>query len=76
MGIPREPGELWGIPAELTDVGRQSDFFAELVNKLSWAVGSTYRVGYKSPKQPLRAEMIKMATRIIMSEGYGKHLEK
>jgi len=73
---PKEPEGLLGIPPELTQVALQTDVFKELVNKLSWALGSSYRRSYANSKTRPRQLAIKIATRLILQEGYPQHIQK
>ena len=59
-----------GIPVSHTDPKLQSDVFAELVNKFSWAVGSTYRRTYNGKRSLVRNVAIKMASDFIRDQGY------
>lgn len=73
---PTDPEGLLGVPAELTQVALQTDVFKELVNKLSWALGSTYRRSYANNRQRARQIAIKIATRLIDQEGYPQQIQK
>lgn len=73
---PTDQEELLGIPAGSTQVALQTDMFKELVNKLSWAIGSTYRRSYANNRQRTRQLSIKIATRLIDQEGYPQQIQK
>lgn len=42
-----------------------ADHFKELVNKIAWAIGSTYGVPYDDPRQSPRLEAIEIALGVI-----------
>lgn len=65
-----------GIPASETVPSQQTEFFKELVNKLSWALGTSYRVSYNRPREEPRATALSMATAVLADFGYGAHLRK
>ena len=65
-----EDPEWLGVPAALTQAALQTDAFKELVNKLSWALGSTYRTPYSGVRHPTRRLAIKMASYLVQSQGY------
>ena len=70
------PDDTLGIPAQYTVPGDQSDCFKELVNKLAWAIGSTYRKPYRGRKSLVREEAIKVATSLIGRQGYPESIKK
>jgi len=59
-----------GIPAELTQAALQTETFKEIVNKLAWAVGSTYRQPYRNPRAGARLVAITLAQQVLEVEGY------
>ena len=65
-----------GIPAASTHALSQSHAWAELVNKLSWAIGSTYRVPYRNPRTGARLTALSMAQVLLQDHGYPAHLVK
>jgi len=71
--IPTEP---LGIPPQDTVSKLQTDAFQELVNKLAWVIGSTYRVPYSSNKTRARSQAIKFATALLRSDGYPEKIAK
>ena len=64
-----------GIPSTNVPPLLQTDGFKELVNKLAWAMGSTYRVPYANSRTPARALAIRVASHLIDTQGYPAHLE-
>jgi len=65
-----------GIPPAATQPLMQTDAFKELVNKLSWALGSTYRKQYGQKRSPVRLVAQQMATSVMVVHGYPAHLAK
>lgn len=59
-----------GIPPQDTHPALQTDIFKELINKLAWALGSTYRQQYRNKTAPARVYALRMATRVIRDHGY------
>lgn len=64
-----------GIEASETHIKLQSAAWAELVNKLAWAIGSTYRVPYKNPKAGVRVSALSLAHVVLNDHGYPSHLK-
>jgi len=65
-----------GVAAYLTNPAQQSDAFKELVNKLAWAVGSTYRVQYGNTRSNTRQIAVTLAKLLITDQGYPGHIQK
>jgi len=65
-----------GIPAEYSDIRLQASAYAELVNKLAWALGSAYRVGYNRPKDDPRRTALAMARTFVADHGWPKYIQK
>jgi len=65
-----------GVPAHETNPAEQSDAFKELVNKLAWALGSTYRVQYGHVRTNCRKVAIEMAKIVVSDHGYPAHIQK
>lgn len=64
------PGERLGIPVTESQPLLQSDCFKELVNKLAWAIGSTYEARYNNVRTPARQLAIAMAQVLVRRQGY------
>jgi len=64
-----------GIPVDDTHAPLQTDFFKELVNKIAWALGTSYRVSYSSSRAEPRATAIVLANDVLARLGYGAHLK-
>jgi len=69
-------GEGMGIPTSETQPSLQTEAFKELVNKLSWAIGSTFRSSYSSPKSPARELAVRVAKRIMELHGYPRTIAR
>lgn len=75
-GEPQRSPETLGIPAASTFPSLQSDAFKELINKLAWALGSTYRTRYSGTRSPTRVCALKMAQEVMRDQGYPRHIAK
>lgn len=65
-----------GIPALETHSLSQSHAWSELVNKLAWAIGSTYRVSYRNPRGGARLSALSLAGDVLKDHGYPGYLKK
>ncbi len=65
-----------GIPGEESVPRLQPAAFAELVNKLAWALGSAYRVPYQRHSRDPRRFAINMAREFVKEHGWPKHTQK
>lgn len=65
-----------GIPSNETLPALQSNAWVELVNKIAWALGSTYRVPYNRPRGEPRRTAIALAHEVLASHGYPSYLKK
>ncbi len=65
-----------GIPAADTVPALQQDAFLELVNKLAWVLGSTYRAQYSNKGTVARRCAIQLATTIRVAHGYPSKIAK
>jgi len=70
-----ESGPL-GIAPNSSDQQGQSDVFKELVNKLSWALGSVYRLPYSSSRNDVRVKAVGLASMVLHHEGYPVNISK
>lgn len=71
-----EAGEPLGVPAVDTVSVLQQDMYKELINKLAWAVGSTYRRAYSRVSAPARVRAIEMARAMIKEHGWPDRIRK
>lgn len=65
-----------GIPAYSTQPALQGDAFKELVNKLAWALGSTYRLPYRNQRLAVRVLALELAKGVMVEHGYPAHIRK
>ncbi len=72
---PADPDPL-GVPAYDTHEALQTDVFKELVNKLAWALGSTYRLPYANNRTDVRHLARRMASQMIIDHGYPSHIAR
>jgi len=69
--LPRpRSSDRFGVPGSETHLGLQTDSFQEIVNKLAWVLGSTYRVQYSNRRSPARLYAQRIATAIVKAHGY------
>lgn len=73
--LPEGSGPL-GIPANESIVGFQTEVFKELINKLAWAVGSTYRKQYRNRRTSARQVAIDLAKAVVIEHGYPEFMRK
>lgn len=66
LGHPPGSGEGFASGQE------QVDGFKELVNKLAWVLGSTYKHPYSSKKGPVHELAVRAARSIVRATGYPK----
>lgn len=67
---------LLGIPTFLTEPALQTNAFKELVNKIAWAIGSTYKISFSQRRSNVRVVAVALATQIITNEGYPRSISK
>lgn len=82
----RAPGSKWvgqnpvetalGLPPHETQIALQQDVVKELVNKIAWTLGSTYRKSYNSMRMPARAYAWRLVKKIIDDHGYPEQIKK
>lgn len=66
----------FGLPPSETHAALQTDVFKELINKIAWAIGSTYRLQYRNTRSPGRQCAIAMAQAVVRLNGYPRHIGK
>lgn len=67
---------VMGVAAEDTHPALQTDAFKELINKLAWVLGSTYRVPYTNSKTCARTYALRMARKVLADHGYPTKIAK
>lgn len=65
-----------GLDGSRTILRLQTDAYKELINKLAWALGSTYRRPYGNTKTLARRVAVDLAKRIVEGHGYPSHFRK
>lgn len=80
LSIP-PPGEslledALGIPAQETQLALQTDVCKELVNKISWVLGSVYRRNYSNMRTPTRKYAWRIVTKVLQDHGYPDKISK
>lgn len=73
---PELPEGAFGIPPGTTQIQLEPDVCKELTNKLTWAIGSTYRTRYSGKRNPVRDYAWRIAQAIIKSHGFPTHIAK
>lgn len=68
--------EPLGIPPDQAQLALQTDACKEMVNKISWVLGSTYRVSYSNMKTPARAYAWRIVKQVIKDHGYPSKIAK
>lgn len=66
--LPPDPSTL-GIPVQDCNPALAAAFYAELTNKLSWALGSTYGRTYHKKTGPVREFAWQLTKRIAQMQG-------
>jgi len=59
-----------GIPPRDAQIALQQDAVKELVNKLSWVLGSVYRASYSNMRTPARQYAWRIAKQVLKDHGY------
>jgi len=62
--------EPFGVHVSLVDGGSQTEVFKELINKLSWAIGSTYKRRYSGKGCEVTDYARMCAHAILRDHGY------
>lgn len=65
-----------GTPPLDTHLSLQTDCAKELVNKIAWVLGSTYRVPYANMRSDARQYAWRMVKRILEDHGYPNKIAK
>jgi len=79
--VPRPRLDDWsreylGIPAYEAHPALQTDVCKELVNKVAWVLGTTYRRPYSNMKTLARAEAWAIVKQLIIEHGYPDKIRK
>jgi len=75
LGHTREASSIsLGISADKCQPALQSEAFKELVNKLAWALGSSYAMPYNNIRTVARLAAVEIATAVILAHGYPRSI--
>jgi len=75
--LPRpEPPSAFGVPASQTHSALQTDAYKEIVNKISWCLGSVYRVPYAGKRTAVRLYAERIAQAVVRDHGYPSKIAK
>ncbi len=69
-------GDALGIPPHEAQLALHQDAVKELVNKVSWVLGSVYRRNYSNMRTPARAYAWRIVKQIIKDHGYPDKIGK
>lgn len=72
----QRPQDAFGIPARDAVAARQTEAYKELVNKIAWCLGSTYRVQYSNQRSPIRVYAQRIARAVVRDHGYPAAIAK
>lgn len=73
---PGIPEGSFGIPASETQKALEVDCFKELVNKIGWAVGSTYGKPYANRMNAARQIATALAMVVVGEHGWPHSIKK
>jgi len=65
-----------GISPHEAQLALQQDVCKELVNKISWVLGSVYRRNYSNMRTPARAYAWRIVKQVIKDHGYPDKIAK
>jgi len=68
--------EPLGISSEDIDITTHSRVWRELLNKMSWVIGTVYGVPYSSTTCSARGEALVLARLLLADQGYPKSMMK
>jgi len=64
------PSGPFGVPAAETVSALQTDAYQEIVNKIAWSLGSTYRIPYSNRRSAVRLYAQRIARAVVKAHGY------
>ena len=73
---PNRPQDPLGVRAADTIPSLQTEAFKEIINKVAWAIGSSYRVPYRNPRTGARLLAITVASDLVSDQGYPRHVSR
>jgi len=74
--IPTSAETPLGVPPLETHLALQTDVAKELVNKIAWVLGSTYRVPYANMRTDARQYAWRIVKKVIEDHGYPSKISK
>jgi len=74
--LPTSAEAPLGIPPLDTHLALQTDCAKELVNKIAWVLGSTYRVPYANMRTDARQYAWRVVKKILEDHGYPSKIAK
>lgn len=74
--VPPTPlaSDPMGLPGSATILLQQTDAYKELVNKLSWALGSTFQVPYTGNRTVCRTYVRHVVSAILRDHGWPRKI--
>jgi len=75
-GISRSDDPTLGVPPLDTHLALQTDVAKELVNKIAWVLGSTYRVPYANMRTDARQYAWRIVKKVLEDHGYPRKIAK
>ncbi len=66
----------FGISGSETQKALEIDVFKELVNKIAWAVGTTYGRPYATRRDVARQLAVDLATTVVVEKGWPHSIQK
>jgi len=74
--IPTSTETPLGVPPLDTHLALQTDVAKELVNKIAWVLGSTYRVSYANMRTDARQYAWRIVKKVLEDNGYPSKIAK
>jgi len=68
--------EALGIDPSEAQLALQQDMCKEMVNKIAWVLGSTYRRSYSNMRTPARMYAWRIVKQVIKDHGYPDKISK
>jgi len=74
--LPLPANDPLGTPPLETHLALQTDCAKELVNKIAWVLGSTYRVPYANMRTDARQYAWRIVKKVLEDNGYPSKIAK
>ncbi len=75
-GLLSSDNPALGTPSADTHLALQQDVCKELVNKIAWVLGSTYRVPYANMRTDARQYAWRIVKQVLKDHGYPSKIAK